>query len=133
MLFKQFPVSLFKFIKRITQTIELIVKTGWVHSDIKSENILISYGSQDIDIKLIDFGSSFKFVEVFEKFSMATPEYMSPEMLTFILRENQMSFDSQLIESLINYDKSWVIDIWGVGCVILEIISGIPLWMSYDT
>lgn len=88
LLFKQFPVSLYKFIKRITQTIELIVKTGWVHSDIKSENILISYGSSDIDIKLIDFGSSFKFVEVFEKFSMATPEYMSPEMLTFILREN---------------------------------------------
>lgn len=64
---------------------------------------------------------------------MATPEYMSPEMLTFILRENHMSYDMSLIESLINYDKSWVIDIWGVGCVVLEIISGIPLWMSYDT
>ncbi|CAD8165073.1 unnamed protein product [Paramecium octaurelia] len=133
LLFKQFPVFLFKFIKRITQTIELLVKTGWVHSDIKSENILISYGSQDVDFKIIDYGSSFKFAEVFEKFSMATPEYMSPEMLTFILRENQMSYDNQLIESLVNYDKSWVIDIWGLGCVVLEIISGLPLWMSYDT
>lgn len=64
---------------------------------------------------------------------MATPEYMSPEMLTFILRENHMTYDTQLIESLINYDKSWVIDMWGIGCVVLEIISGIPLWMSYDT
>ncbi|CAD8148760.1 unnamed protein product [Paramecium octaurelia] len=133
LLFKQFPVFLLKFIKRITSTIDLLVKTGWVHSDIKSENILISYGQQDVEYKIIDYGSSFKFVEVFEKFSMATPEYMSPEMLTFILRENQMSYDNQLIESLVNYDKSWVIDIWGLGCVVLEIISGLPLWMSYDT
>jgi dual specificity tyrosine-phosphorylation-regulated kinase 2/3/4 len=26
-----------------------------------------------------------------------------------------------------------VIDIWSLGCVILEIISGIPLWMSLKT
>lgn len=86
-----------------------------------------------MDLKLVDFGSSFKFTEVFQKFSMATPEYMCPEMLTFILRENQMTFDAGLLQYLNNYDREYVIDIWGVGCVLLEIISGLPLWMTFDT
>lgn len=64
---------------------------------------------------------------------MATPEYMCPEMLTFILRENQMTFDAGLLQYLNNYDREYVIDIWGVGCVLLEIISGLPLWMTFDT
>jgi len=49
---------------------------------------LINYNSTEIEVKLVDYGSSFRFAEVFEKFSMATPEYMCPEMLTFILKEN---------------------------------------------
>lgn len=64
---------------------------------------------------------------------MATPEYMCPEMLTFILKENQMSFETKYLAYLEDYNREWVIDIWGVGCVILEIVSGIPLWMSFDT
>lgn len=28
------------------------------------------------------------------------------------------------------YYKPWVIDIWSLGCVILEIIYGIPLWLK---
>ena len=31
------------------------------------------------------------------------------------------------------YTKPWVIDIWSLGCVVLEVISGIPLWMSLKT
>lgn len=32
-----------------------------------------------------------------------------------------------------NYDNPWVIDTWSLGCVIFEIVSGIPLWMSLKT
>lgn len=31
------------------------------------------------------------------------------------------------------YHKPWVIDMWSLGCVLLEIVSGIPLWMSLKT
>lgn len=86
------------------------------------------------DVKLIDFGSSFKFSEVFDKFSMATPEYMCPELLNFILKENKMTYNNFLLKYIKeNYTKPWVIDMWGLGCVLLEIISGLPLWMSLDT
>lgn len=29
-----------------------------------------------------------------------------------------------------NYRNPWVVDIWSLGCVLLEIINGVPLWMS---
>jgi dual specificity tyrosine-phosphorylation-regulated kinase 2/3/4 len=29
-----------------------------------------------------------------------------------------------------NYKNPWVVDIWSLGCVLLEIIHGVPLWMS---
>lgn len=63
---------------------------------------------------------------------MATPEYMCPELLNFILIENgQPKVLSHTLDK--TYDKPWVIDVWSLGCVLLEIISGIPLWMSLDT
>lgn len=29
-----------------------------------------------------------------------------------------------------NYQNPWAVDMWSLGCVILEIIVGVPLWMS---
>ena len=64
---------------------------------------------------------------------MATPEYMCPEILNYILCENKSNYDKRMMKYLKNYNKPWVIDIWSLGCVILEIVYGIPLWMSYKT
>jgi dual specificity tyrosine-phosphorylation-regulated kinase 2/3/4 len=41
-----------------------------------------------VETKLIDYGSSFVFNNL-RQFSMATPEYMAPEILNFILYENE--------------------------------------------
>ena len=29
-----------------------------------------------------------------------------------------------------NYKNPWVVDMWSLGCVMLEIVIGVPLWMS---
>jgi len=58
---------------------------------------------------------------------------MCPEILNYILYENNLNYHKGLMKYLQNYKKPWVIDIWSLGCVILEIISGIPLWMSLKT
>lgn len=31
------------------------------------------------------------------------------------------------------YKNPWIIDIWSLGCITLEIITGVPLWMSIET
>ena len=61
---------------------------------------------------------------------MATPEYMSHEILNYILCENESPYDEHILEKVRAYKNPWIIDIWSLGCVILEIINGIPLWMS---
>lgn len=64
---------------------------------------------------------------------MATPEYMAPEILNFILYENEMEFIQKLLDYVQKYNRPWVIDMWSLGCVLLEIVSGVPLWMSLKT
>ena len=29
-----------------------------------------------------------------------------------------------------NYQAPWAVDVWSLGCVLLEIVVGVPLWMS---
>jgi dual specificity tyrosine-phosphorylation-regulated kinase 2/3/4 len=38
-----------------------------------------------------------------------------------------------LLEYVQKYNSPWVIDVWSLGSVLLEIVSGIPLWMSLKT
>lgn len=42
---------------------------------------------QGLTYKLFDYGSSFLFSNL-KQFTMATPEYMAPEILNFILYQN---------------------------------------------
>jgi dual specificity tyrosine-phosphorylation-regulated kinase 2/3/4 len=64
---------------------------------------------------------------------MATPEYMPPEILNYILFQNDLEYDKELIKKIEQYKNPWVIDIWSVGCIFLEIVCGVPLWMSIKT
>ena len=29
-----------------------------------------------------------------------------------------------------DYQRPWAVDMWSLGCVLLEIVVGVPLWMS---
>lgn len=130
--------SLKKLLLELAQALWILSDSRIVHSDVKTENILIKTkkskegGTEITDVKLIDFGSSFTFGNL-KHFSMATPEYMAPEILNFILYQNNLRYLPKLLAYLKNYQKPYVIDVWSLGCVILEIISGLPLWMSLKT
>lgn len=38
-----------------------------------------------------------------------------------------------MLKLLKDYSNTSAIDIWGLGCIVLEIINGLPLWMTVDT
>jgi dual specificity tyrosine-phosphorylation-regulated kinase 2/3/4 len=64
---------------------------------------------------------------------MATPEYMPPEILNYILFQNSAEYDQLMLKKMALYKHPWIIDVWSLGCILLEIVSGVPLWMSVRT
>ena len=70
---------------KMAQALDLLQSKSLVHGDINPENISIklSENGQLVEsIKLLDFGSSFKF-ESEMNISESTAEYLSPEVLLF--------------------------------------------------
>ena len=128
-------------IAEVVKALFLINSHNIVHSDLKTENILLkTRRKEDMrpglnyirGVKLIDFGSSFLFTNL-KQFSMATPQYMPPEILNYILFQNKLEYDEEMLKKMQRYKNPWTIDIWSLGCIVLEIITGVPLWMSIET
>merc|ERR1719253_665605 len=57
-----------------------------------------------------------------DQLGMATPEYMSPEALEYVTLERTKRSASVSAQGL---------DVWSLGCIFLELIVGLPLWLSY--
>lgn len=127
----------FKFlIKSLLSFIHFISSYGIVHSDIKPDNILISYDKKSYDIintKVIDFGSAF-FIDNPIGFASNTPEYMSPEIIHLI--DNSLVSSSALsiqIKSFLKTFKEYpyCIDIWSLGVTLLDLVLACPVWLSH--
>jgi len=106
----------------------VLQKAKIIHSDLKPDNILVDfdYQTQKIkEVKLIDFGSSFMYNNP-TGLSVSTPEYLAPEILDFL--ENRQSRGS--CEDLMACLHPWSFDVWSLGSILLEILTGCPLWLS---
>lgn len=93
------------YINQILNALIYLHSNGIIHRDIKGANILI-----DIDgtIKLTDFSTSKKDIDgLLSKSLKGTPNWMAPEI---VLR--------------IGHGPK--VDIWSLGCVIIELLTGIP-------
>ena len=116
------------FVKKILLGIDFINSNGYIHSDIKPENILIEYRDNDYfeinSIKIIDFGSAF-YYENISSLSSNTPEYLCPE-----ITNGNKKFLIELCK-----DKKYIncIDIWSFGITLLELCLCCPIWMSYKS
>ena len=108
---------------------DLLQQQGVVHADIKSDNILVSYTKDEItSVKLIDFGSAFIF-ENTNLISMSTPEYLAPEVIDYLENKNKPKF-SDGVQGLFEHMHVWSYDMWSMGALLLEIVTGFPLWLS---
>ena len=58
---------------------------------------------------------------------MITPEYLPPEILEFVASKKE---DPEVTaEKVIQNSHSWSLDVWSLGTILFEIISGFPIWM----
>ena len=124
------------FIFRMTQVLHLFHEAGVVHADLKPDNILIDFDEQRQEIrsmKIIDLGSSFLLNEQETKlkdqieFGQSTPEYLPPEIQLYLTRKFTQQNNYQISDFS---EIAFVFDVWSLGSILLEIISGFPLWLS---
>ncbi len=118
--------------RRLLEFLSLLSRAGIVHSDLKSENILIDFNAEANElerVKVIDFGSGFMSSQLMN-ISQTTPEYMAPEALRMLeMKKGRGGTESEMIE-LENSVRPWSMDMWSVGTIFLEILTGFPMWLA---
>ena len=120
---KDNPKLLYTLIKQLLQVLSLLQEHNIIHCDLKPDNILITLEGEEVNIKVIDFGSAFIHKQDVS-FRMGTPEYMPPECLSL------MKATAEDLISLGQKTHSWSVDMWSLGAVLLEIFTGFPQWLS---
>ena len=85
-----------------------------VHRDLKPENILCTSKSNNIDVKLTDFGLAKNITDDGLKTFCGTPLYFAPEVL---LRRNTINGEGR-------YGKE--ADMWSLGVILYILLSGTP-------
>ncbi|MCD7453168.1 hypothetical protein HAX54_019911 [Datura stramonium] len=103
-----------KYTKALLKGLNYVHKSGYVHCDIKLQNILLGENGQ---VKIADFGLA-KRSESAKDDKLrcelrGTPLYMSPEMVT-------------------GGEQDTPADIWALGCAVSEMATGAPVWRCAD-
>ena len=103
-----------------------------VHCDLKPENILIKYDPDtktENEVKIIDFGAAFEF-NGSPFLTVTTPEYMPPDFLQLFSHRRNLN-NRQKHEYILKTCHPWSIDVWSLGVIIIEMLIGVPVWMSF--
>ncbi|KAF7827945.1 mitogen-activated protein kinase kinase kinase 17 [Senna tora] len=96
-----------RYTKSIVEGLRHIHARGFVHCDVKPANILLF---ENGDVKIADFGLAKKAGEKQRNCELrGTPMCMAPESV------NANSYESP-------------VDIWAVGCTVVEMVTGKPAW-----
>ena len=95
-------------LKSILPILDILSELHIIHSDIKPENILQEFPESKENFKLIDFGCCMFENEFDNIHYIQSRFYRAPEVLL------HLPYDSK-------------IDIWSLGCVMAEIVLGLPL------
>lgn len=111
--YKQLEESIARnYMKQLLYGLQYLHARQIIHRDLKSANILV--GEEGL-VKLTDFGSSKKYgsnERHLTKSLRGSPYWMSPEVLS-------------------RKGHSFPADIWSLGCLLIEMISGRPPWSNY--
>ena len=100
----------FQFMDQIIEGYLQIYEKKIVHRDLKPANILLT---ENDECKIADFGFAIKQSELSKpsKYNVGSPLYMAPE-------------------SLKNNEYSYKTDIWSLGVILFELLTGETPWKS---
>ncbi|KAL4476288.1 hypothetical protein ABPG74_010021 [Tetrahymena malaccensis] len=135
------PDNFKRFLKDIAEYLLLLQQNKWSHGDLRLDNIVVSTtqiaGSEFLDcFKVIDYCSSFRTNKFKGLQSHITPEYMPPEFLKHLIADK---FEDEQLQQDVQYDVFQYavdpeapssLDIWSLGCLILELVLAVPLWVT---
>ncbi|KAJ1896397.1 serine threonine protein kinase CMGC group, partial [Kickxella alabastrina] len=117
------------FAEQLLRSVAFLHSLNLVHTDLKPENILLESGEFDVvpfgnnltakthmlkstNIRLIDFGSA-TFNNEYHAQVVSTRHYRAPEII-------------------LNLGWSFPCDMWSIGCIILELLTGEALFQTHE-
>ena len=122
---KPFSEEIVQYLMRqIVRGVKYIHEKGIIHRDLKLDNILVKFYSQeDLDkynmmkthIKVSDFGISAKIGDKLAHTALGSPAYMDPFILKKLNERNDLANSE-------GYDQS--ADIWSLGAMCYEMLTG---------
>lgn len=106
------------FTRHILSGLAYLHKKKTIHRDIKGANLLVdAYGV----VKLADFGMAKHLTGPAADLSLkGSPYWLAPELLQSALQKDSTS------------DIALAVDIWSLGCTIIEMMNGRPPWSEYE-
>ncbi|KAG0295050.1 dual specificity protein kinase kns1 [Linnemannia gamsii] len=123
------PNQIQQFARQLLTSVAFLHRLRLIHTDLKPENILLANGNfrtepykksptntrrvlLDPDIRLIDFGSA-TFHDEHHSTVVSTRHYRAPEII-------------------LGMGWSYPCDIWSVGCILVEFLTGEALFQTHD-
>lgn len=115
----KFDEPLVKFITRqVLEGLKYLHSNGILHRDLKADNLLLEI---DGTCKISDFGISKKSQDIYcnnaEMSMQGTVFWMAPEVIHSIVEDKKQGYSAK-------------VDIWSLGCVVLEMFAGQRPWSN---
>lgn len=106
------------FTRHILSGLAYLHSKKTIHRDIKGANLLVDASGV---VKLADFGMAKHLTGQKADLSMkGSPYWMAPELMMAVMQKGKSS------------DSALAVDIWSLGCTIIEMYTGKPPWSEFE-
>ncbi|KAG6585640.1 Mitogen-activated protein kinase kinase kinase 5, partial [Cucurbita argyrosperma subsp. sororia] len=105
------------FTRHILSGLAYLHSTKTIHRDIKGANLLVDSSGV---VKLADFGMAKHLTGQYDLSLKGSPYWMAPEVIKAVMLKDA------------NPDHALAVDIWSLGCTIIEMLNGKPPWSEFE-